>query len=77
MTSTGIRDLGEVLLKVASTFLGGLLLALAFGVDPGTMKPWGWVLAVVGCPVAYGVRAYGLREMQIDEEHARRLAERA
>ena len=70
MTSAGIRDLGDILLRVAATFLGGVLLALAFDVDPGRMATWGWLLAVVGCPVAYGVRAYGLRQMQLDEESA-------
>jgi hypothetical protein len=76
MSSSGIRDLGEILLKVATTFLGGFLLALALGVDNDSIKTWVWVVALTGCPLAYGVRAWGLREMEIDEEHDRRLAER-
>lgn len=66
MTAESMRDLGDVLLRIACTYVGGLLVALAVGMEPGSVRSWGWVVAVVAVPAAYGIRRYGQAEMLAD-----------
>ena len=68
MTAESIRDVGDLLLRIACTYVGGLLVALAVGVRASAVHGWGWVVAVVAVPAAYGVRQYGITEMQADAE---------
>lgn len=65
MTAAALRDLGDVLLRISCTFVGGLLVALTLGVEPRRVHAWGWVLAVVCVPLSYAVRRHGEVELAL------------
>ena len=77
MTAEMIRDVGDILLRVACTYVGGLLLALALGVHASAVQDWGWLVAVFAVPAAYAVRWYGIEAMLADAESRRRASGRA
>lgn len=74
MTAAGMRDLGDVLLRISTTFVGGLLLALALGVDIGSVHTWGWVVAMVAVPLSYAVRRTGEAEVAAEAASSRQLS---
>ena len=60
-----MRDIGDLLLRVAATFVGGLLVVLACGLEANRIHAWGWILAVVSMPVAYAIKSHGEAEMRL------------